>query len=209
MNTIRLYGRLAKEFGPSHRFEIQSPAEAFQALAANYPRFIQLLRHGFYRVVIGKTQAKGEVLDENTITRQHIGTEDIHIIPVIKGRGRGGLGKVLAGLLLVGLAMFGGPIMATTLGAGGSMTLGSAVGHIGVGLTLSGVATMLAPQMDGSESEKSFTMTGPQVTLREGGIVPIVYGECVTGGTMISGILRIDNAVDVNSTTVATILPVL
>ena len=59
MNTIRLYGALGQEFGASHRFEITSPGEAFQALAANFPRFIDKLRHGFYRVVIGKTQANG------------------------------------------------------------------------------------------------------------------------------------------------------
>ena len=132
MNTIRLYGALAKEFGPSHRFDIHSPAEAFQPLAANFPRFTDLLRHGFYRVVIGKTQAKGVALDEHTIINHRIDDQDIHIIPVVKGKRRGGIGKVLAGILLVGLAMFGGPIMATTLGAGGSMTLGSVVGHVGI-----------------------------------------------------------------------------
>lgn len=210
MNTIRLYGALAKEFGASHRFAIETPGEAFQALAANFPRFTEKLRHGFYRVVIGKTQTKGVALDEHTIIRHQIGDQDIHIVPVVKGRGRGGLGKVLAGLLLVGLAMFAGPIMATTLGAGGSMTLGSIVGHMGLGLTLSGVASMLAPQTDGGETVKSFTMAGPQVTMNEGGIVPIVYGECVTGGTMTSGILRIENTVSVatpNGSATSTVYP--
>ncbi|MDO9581864.1 MAG: hypothetical protein Q7J24_01950 [Desulfomicrobium sp.] len=209
MNTIRLYGALAKEFGPSHRFAIETPGEAFQALAANFPRFTDKLRHGFYRVVIGKTQTKGVALDEHTILHHQIGDQTIHIVPVVKGRGRGGLGKVLAGILLVGLAMFGGPIMATTLGAGGSMTLGSVMGHMGLGLTLSGVATMLSPQTDGGVTEQSFTMTGPQVSLSEGGIIPIVYGECITGGTMISGILRVENAVSAASTVPSTVFPAL
>lgn len=207
MNTIRLYGALGKEFGASHRFEITSPGEAFQALHANYPTFTKMLRHGFYRVVVGKTQANGVPLDESTILQYRIGDQDIHIAPVMKGRGRGGLGKVLAGILLVGLAAFGGPLMATTLGAGG-MTVGSVAGHLGLGLTMTGVATMLSPQAEAGDTQKSYTITGPQVTLREGGIVPIVYGECVTGGTMISGILRVENAVDATSNQGSTVLPI-
>ena len=98
MNTIRLYGALGQEFGASHRFEITSPGEAFQALAANFPRFIDKLRHGFYRVrVAAKGQSKGIDLDETTILQYRIGDHDIHVLPVIAGRGRGGLGKVLAG----------------------------------------------------------------------------------------------------------------
>lgn len=197
---------MGKEFGASHRFEITSPGEAFQALAANVPRFTDKLRHGFYRVVVGKTQSKGIELDETTILQHRIGDQDIHIVPVVKGRGRGGLGKVLAGILLVGLAAFGGPLMAA-LGAGGSMTLGSVVGHLGLGLTMTGVATMLAPQSEAGDTQKSYTITGPQVTMQEGGIVPIVYGECVTGGTMISGILLIENAVDATSNQGSTVLP--
>lgn len=208
MNTIRLYGALGKEFGASHRFEIASPAEALQALIANFPRFIDKLRHGFYRVVVGKSQSKGIDLYETMILQHRIGDQDIHIVPVVKGRGRGGLGKVLAGILLVGLAAFGGPLMATTLGAGG-MTVGSVAGHLGLGLTMTGAASMLSPQAEAGDTQKSYTITGPQVTMREGGIVPIVYGECVVGGTMVSGILRVENAVDVNSAQASTVLPML
>lgn len=207
MNTIKLHGALGNEFGETHRFEIANVAEAFQALAVNFPRIIAMLRHGFYRVVIGKTEAKGIALDEHTILNHQIGDQDIHIVPVVSGRGRGGLGKVLAGILLVGLAAFGGPIMATGLGASGTLTMGSLVGHMGLGLTMTGVASLLAPQTEAGDTTKSFTMTGPQSTTGEGGIIPIVYGECVTGGAMISGQLRIENAVSVNSTAGSTVYP--
>ena len=50
---------------------------------------------------------------------------------------------------------------------------------------------MLAPELKAEETKKSFTMTGPQNNTREGGIVPIVYGEVYTGGTMISGALNV------------------
>jgi len=195
--TIRLYGALGKEFGTSHHFQIASSAEAFQALAANFPKFTQKLRKGFYRVVIGKSVQKGEALDDATILNATLGDQPLHIVPVVKGRSRGGLGKVLAGVLLVGLAMFAGPasVLSKPL-LGGALTAGHVAAHIGAGLALTGVASMIAPEATSGDDTKSFTMTGPQVTLREGGIVPIAYGEVITGGTMISGVLKVETNLD-------------
>ncbi len=75
---------------------------------------------------------------------------------------------------------------------------------------MTGVASMLTRSQEAGQSDPSYTMAGPQVTLREGGIVPIAYGECVVGGTMISGQLIIEN--DVTSGPVdqpTTVLPFL
>lgn len=193
MNTIRLYGALGKEFGQEHRFQIASPGEALQALAANFPRFINMLRHGFFRVVIGKSASKGFALDEDTILTRPLGDETLHIVPVMQGR-KNGLGKVLAGVLLIGLALSGLPLMATGIGASGTLTVGSIMGQVGMGLALTGVASLLAPELDGGDQEKSFTLTGPQNTTREGGIIPIAYGEVWTGGTMIGGSLNVQNS---------------
>lgn len=194
MNTVKLYGALGQEFGTEHRFQIASPVEAMQALAANFPKILNALRGGFYRLVVGKRASTGTALDETTILTRPLGNETLHIIPVVKGRGKGGLGKVLAGILLIGLAAFGGPLMATGIGAGGTLTVGSIVGQIGMGLALTGVASLLAPEQDGGDKQKSFTLAGPQVTLREGGIIPTAYGEVWTGGTMISGALNVQNS---------------
>lgn len=193
MNTVKLYGALGQEFGTEHRFQIASPREAMQALGANFPKIIERLRGGFFRVVVGKRASTGTALDETTILHRQLGDETLHIIPVVAGRGKGGLGKVLAGILLIGLAAMGGPLMATTIGASGTLTMGAIVGQVGLGLALTGVASLLAPEQDGGDDQKSFTMTGPQVTLKEGGIVPIAYGEVWTGGTMISGALNVQN----------------
>lgn len=192
MNTIRLYGALGKAFGQEHRFQIASPGEALQALAANFPRIINMLRHGFFRVVIGKSASKGFALDEDTILTRPLGSETLHIIPVMKGSKKG-LGKVLAGVLLIGLALSGLPLMSAGIGAGGTLTVGSIMGQVGMGLALTGVASLLAPEQDGGDKDKSFTLAGPQNSTREGGIVPIAYGEVWTGGTMIGGSLKVQN----------------
>ncbi|RWR26677.1 hypothetical protein D2T29_20160 [Sinirhodobacter populi] len=108
MNTIKLYGALGKEFGTEHRFQIASTAEALQALAANFPKFSDKLRGGFFRVVNGKSAAKGFGLDETTILQRPLGDDTLHIVPVQKGSKRG-FGKVLAGILLIGLVVSGMP----------------------------------------------------------------------------------------------------
>lgn len=198
MREIRLYGALGKEFGTSHRFDVASIPEAIQALAANFPSFLRKLRNGFYKVVVGKTRSNGVEMDESTVAVYRIGDQGIHIIPVTQGSRRGGLGKILAGILLVGLSMVTGGAAGALMGIQiGATSVGAMAASIGTGLILTGVASLIAPEQDSGEQEKSFTMSGPQVALKEGGIVPIVYGEVVTGGTMISGVLKVENDVAV------------
>lgn len=190
MRTIHLYGKLGKDFGTSHRFAVDTVAEAIEALRANFPKFFDAIRHGFYRVVVGKTSRNGMALDEAMLPGFKLGQQDLHIVPVVKGRKRGGIGKIIAGIALIGLSMVtGGAFMSATLF--GSTTVGSAIGQIGLGLTLTGVASFISPQQEAPDDKKSFTMTGPTTTTREGGIVPIVYGRVWTGGTMINGSLSI------------------
>ena len=197
MREIKLYGSLGNEFGIKHHFDVKSVPEALQALAANYPKILDKMRHGFFKVVVGKNQKTGVAMDENSIVTYALGDQTLHIIPVTKGSKKG-LGKVLAGILLIGLAVFTGgtSLMATGI-LGSTTTLGGIITSIGTGLVLTGVSSLLAPEQKTGETEQSFTMSGPQVTLREGGIVPIAYGLVWTGGTMISGVLKIENALAV------------
>jgi predicted phage tail protein len=194
MREVHLYGALGKEFGARHRFDIKDVPEALQALAANFPKFLDKLRGGYFKVVVGKSPRKGIALDERTIITQKLKNHSIHIIPVTKGAKRSGLAKILAGILLIGLALIpgGAALMGTAIPLVGG-TIGSVITQIGTGLILTGVASLIAPEKKSDDENKSFTISGPQVTLKEGGIVPIAYGEVITGGTMISGALRVDN----------------
>lgn len=190
MRTIHLYGSLGQEFGYKIRLAVESVQEAIQALQANFPRFNNAIRYGFYRLVIGK-KSKGIVLEEAMLPGCKLGNQDLHIIPVVKGSKRGGLGKIIAGIALIGLSVFGGAAFASPLFTGGTMSLSSVSGAMGTGLLISGVASFIAPEVKSEDTEKSFTSTGPQVTTREGGIIPIAYGEVISGGTMINGAITI------------------
>ncbi len=195
MRTVYLYGSLGQEFGHKHKFAIESPLEAIQALRANFPKFASKLRVGFYRVVVGKTEKNGMELDEGELLGFKLGKQDLHIVPVIEGAKRGGLGKIVAGIAMIGLSAMTagatGGIFGTAL-FGGGMTGSAMIGSVGISMTMTGVASLLTPQEpDSAEKAKSFTSSGPTVTTREGGIVPIAYGEVITGGTMINGILTV------------------
>lgn len=194
MHDIHLHGALGQEFGRHHRFDVDSVIDVISALRANFPKFTNALRHGFYRVVLGKLKG-GIQLDEEAALITRLNGREVHIIPVTAGHKRGGLGKVIAGIALVGLSTISGgtigAVMGSTLWSGGA-TVGTMVGNMGVSMMLTGVATMIAPEQDAPDEKKSFTMTGPTSNMREGNIIPIVYGEVITGGYMIAGGLEID-----------------
>lgn len=194
MREIRLYGALGKEFGTTHHFAVDTVNEAIEALRANFPKFFDAIRHGFYRVVVGKTSRNGMELDEAMLPGFKLGQQDLHIVPVTQGRKRGGIGKIIAGIALIGLSIVTGGMAGSIWTAGimgSSTTAAGLMGSMGAGLLISGVASFIAPQQEAADDKKSFTMTGPTTTTREGGIVPIVYGRVWTGGTMINGALSI------------------
>ncbi|RLL64297.1 tail assembly protein [Paenirhodobacter hankyongi] len=189
MRTIHLHGNIGKTFGRSHQFAVDTVPEAIQALRANFAGFANHIREGFYRVVVGKTEKNGLELGEEDLPGFKLGKQDLHIVPVLKGSKRGGIGKVIAGIALIGLSAFGGAALAAPLFAGGTMSTASVIGSLGTGLLLTGVASLIAPQQETEKEDPNYSSSGPVTTTREGGIVPIAYGEVVCGGTMINGIL--------------------
>ena len=129
-----------------------------------------------------------------------IGEQDIHFVPVISGAGRG-LGKVLLGAALIGLAIAApGAGFAFGKGGIGFIATGAApsafmagVGNLGIALLLTGVSEMLTPlpkKRDFNNEEDprlSYNFSGTQNTSRAGTPVPICYGEIITGSVVISG----------------------
>ena len=198
LRKLKLYGELA-EFVGHKEFEIQvdSLAKAVSFLVNNFPQVEKYMNPQYYQVKVGNY-----AIDKEEI-HHPIGQEDIHIVPVIAGAGRGGLGKVLLGAALIAGAFFmplGAQQGAMTLMQGikaGSLAkvglLTKSMLYIGGYLALSGVSEMLFPLPKPKEfnSEQdprlSFSFSGTQNTSRAGTPVPIVYGEIITGSVVISG----------------------
>ncbi|AGT09265.1 tail assembly protein [Paracoccus aminophilus] len=195
MNDLYLHGALGKEFGRHFRFDIETIQDALMALRANFPTFANAIRNGFYEIVVGKTRTNGLSLEEAQLAGFRLGQNALHIVPVAAGRKRGGLGKIIAGIALIGLSAAtagGGGLLGGALWAGSNVTGSQIVGQIGTGMLLTGASSLIAPQQKAEDTTQSFTMSGPTSNLREGAIVPIAYGEVVTGGYMISGGISIE-----------------
>ncbi len=198
LRKLKLYGELA-EFIGHKEFEIQvdSLAKAVSFLVNNFPQVEKYMNPQYYQVKVGNY-----AVDKDEI-HHPIGQEDIHIVPVIAGAGRGGFGKILLGAALIAGAFFmplGSAEGAISLMQGiktGSLAkvgmLTKAMAYLGAGLALQGVSEMLFPLPKPKEfkSEQdpqlSFSFSGTQNTSRAGTPVPIVYGEIVTGSVVISG----------------------
>ena len=195
LRKLKLYGELA-EFVGHKEFEIQvdSLAKAVSFLVNNFPQVESFMNPQYYQVKVGNYEISEEEI------HYPIGQEDIHIVPVISGAGRG-VGRILGGAALIGLAFATGGVTAgaffkaaTVKGslAGAGFLTKAAIG-IGGALALSGVNELLFPLPDMPEfnSEQdpriSFSFSGTQNTSRAGTPVPLVYGEIITGSVVISG----------------------
>jgi predicted phage tail protein len=191
LRKLKLYGELA-EFVGHKEFEIQvdSLSKAVSFLVNNFPQVEKYMNPQYYQVKVGNYSVNEEEI------HHPIGQEDIHIVPVISGAGRG-FGKVLLGAALIaGAFMLPGGLAATGFTLKGGLTgawLGKTMVYVGASLALMGVSELLFPLPKPKEfkSEQdpqlSFSFSGTQNTSRAGTPVPIVYGEIVTGSVVISG----------------------
>ena len=202
LRTIRIYGRLAK-FLKRRKFtaDVASAAEAVRFLLANFPHLEPELSQGYYRVSVGDYDLCEQELQDPA------GSQEIRIIPVIAGAGA--VGRIIAGVALIGLTIatggFGGALIG--LFGTGTLAVGTLAVSVGAALALGGVAQLLTPvprvgalsigssagsgnAKTGSNSETdprtSFNFSGIQNTSYQGTPVPIVYGEVLVGSVVIS-----------------------
>jgi predicted phage tail protein len=193
LKTIKLYGDLREITGHSELdAHVNSVGDCIRFLFMNWPQLEAHMNTRHYQVLT----------DGNDIGEEEIHypvAEEIKIVPVIAGAG-GGVGKVLAGAALIGLAIatggFAPSATATFFAKGG----GAAVmaGKLGIGLALFGVSEILFPLPKPEKFENdqdpriSFDFGGTPNTSRAGTTHPIVYGEIMTGSTVISMNLTTD-----------------
>lgn len=195
LRTVHLHGRLGKEFGRSHRFDVATAGEALRALNCAFPgRFVKALQDGYYKVVRGDKR-NGLHLDLDLVNQFNLGLADLHIIPVAKGAASNtakGTTKIVLGAALVGSAIFlSGGVLATPLAASGilSGTTYGAVAALGLGLALSGASTLLAkPAGQSTEASNALSVNGGNIgnSGKQGDAIPLIYGECLVGSTPIS-----------------------
>lgn len=214
LRTVKVYGHLAEHCGQSV-FEavVRTPAEAIKFLLCNFPELRGLMRDGYYKVAVGPHDL--QLADCPEQLGYPLAADDVvQVIPVVSGAGGGGVGKILAGAALIGIAiassgagLFAGGAMgfgATATGGFAAATFGAKLavvaGNIGLALAVGGVAQMISPQPpslpeienDPRNPANNFGFSGIQQTAREGSTIPVVYGETVVGSIIISQGLNVD-----------------
>lgn len=188
MRKVKLLGELGRKFGKSFNLDVRTPAEAIRAISANFPEFRNYLteseKRGIgYKVIVGK--------DAQTIEGLHLpsGKQNIKIVPIVTGSGKGMTQFIIGAALLVAAIYY--PPLATAGVAYGTTTYATMVGTIGVSMMIGGVIQMLTPipKMEAgqtAENKPSFVFNGAVNTTAQGYPVPVGYGRMVVGSAVIS-----------------------
>jgi len=212
MKVVKVYGALRELLGKT-RFEFvaDTPAQAMRALLVNFPELQQWLidseKNGVaYRVTVGKQKIHND--DVSGLFLPWSEREVFSITPVLMGAGRG-VGAILLGAVFVGLSFVTfGSSAAFAGGAGGLFAKGgvgllgmyagagsAALGALGFGLVLTGVAQLLSPVPKPPREAtrlESNSFSGIQQTVRQGVPVPIAYGRVFVGSAVVSAGLDVD-----------------
>ena len=188
LSKIKVYGRLARFLGQNtFEAEINSTVDAIRFLLANFPNLQSHMIEQNYCVKVGEYQISDKELDTP------IGNQEIKIVPVAVGARRG-LGRILLGVVLIGVAIAlpgAAPALTKTgfvAGSAGASGLTVALGNLGLYFALSGAAEMLSPVQNNSTNDdpSSFTFNGILNTINAGVSIPVVYGEVFTGSIIVS-----------------------
>jgi len=208
MKVVKVYGALKERLGGQGTFELDvfNAAEAIKALCANFVGldkwFLDSGDDGIgFQVLIGKT----EVYEDNCENLLYPWSEKevFHITPVVMGAIRIGRAfrRFIGGAILFGLAFAipGGLGFTFAQGITGWVAAKwyvKALVYIGASLMLSGISEMLTPVPQAPPEAKklqSFSFSGIQQTAQQGGAVPIVYGKCFVGSSVLSVGMDTDN----------------
>lgn len=204
MRKIVLQGKLKGLYQDDINFDVSSVAEAIRALCIQVDGFKEELEVGHYRVYIGDPMPEN-LIGESILNFNMGDTRDIHIQPVLEGA-KGGGGKLIAGIALVGLS-FAIPGAVGAFGPqvpglfGANIVTSSAVARLGFSMVLQGVSALLTPQISSpepqqferAEAKPSFLYNGPTNTTEQGGPVPLVYGQMRVGSIVVSSGLSTEN----------------
>lgn len=181
MKTIILESFLGDRFGRVWELDVNNSKEACLAIAAMNPEFDAYMLNAHlsdttFAVYHGKSNISSEEILFDTAA------DTIRIVPIIGGSKEGVLQTIIGAIMVVvGVVM---NVYAPGTGTG--------VIAAGIGMMVGGVAMMLMPvakseeaNQDGNKANKGFG--GATTTVAAGNPVPILYGERLVGGFIISG----------------------
>ena len=204
LRTGKVYGHLAEHCGQSV-FEalVRVPADAIKFLLCNFPELRGLMRDGYYKVAVGKFDL--QLADHPEQLHYPMAEDDaVKVIPVVSGAGGRGIGSILLGAALIGVAVASGGASLGLTGFSSNAIVGvssssfiatgaaaAVAGNLGLALTLGGIAQMITPvpkqpEFGEADPRDGFAFSGLENVSQEGVPVPVVYGEMIVGSVVLS-----------------------
>jgi len=212
MKEVILNGFIGEKYGRNWKVKANNVTDVFSCIEANYPSFrkdmIDYLESGGDVSV----QSGDRFIEEEDLLYSM--PEDTMIITPVPAGAKGGGAKLLLGALLLstflipGLNVFGLTLLQTVpvayapgsaaaiAAAGGglvaptitTLTLtGKLVLGLGAGLALAGLSQIMAPKVDEEgPGANNYLFNGPQNTIAQNNVVPVLFGEMIVGGVVIA-----------------------
>jgi predicted phage tail protein len=183
--NIIFKGRMGELFGEVHRLNVKTLQEGLHA--------IDTMKGGLRKYLIDCTEngvlmtvQKGEDFIGYEELAMELGKDDIIITPVPAGKGKSGIGKIIAAVALIALAvMF--PDLAFALGTKGfEVNVSALLFQTGLILALSGIIDLTMDDPDQLNEEKSQLFNGPINNTKSGVPVPLCYGTMEVGGAVVN-----------------------
>lgn len=186
LTTIRLYGPLGVKFGRVHRFAVGTAKEAIKALCVNFDGFEAYLmdaqKNGMtFSVFRGKHNLSEDAFKDMG------GIQDIRIAPILIGSKKAGAFQTILGAVLVVAG-----VVISVMSSGTMSAFGAQMALAGGMMMAGGIYQMLSPQAQGlkdrqdPDNRPSYAFGGAVNTVAMGNPVPVLYGERIQGGALIS-----------------------
>lgn len=187
---VKLLGELGRTFGRSYEFMAESPKDIMSALCNQLAGFKQFMVEAHERGIGFKViDGDPEGMDYANFV---MGCRKLIIAPVVSGSGD--IGRILLGVALVALAFIPGIGTATSaaIAAGtakvGFTVIGSIMFNLGVGLILTGIASLLTPPVKtpkDTEKKDSYLFDRATELTSQGAPVPLLYGRFLAESPLI------------------------
>lgn len=173
--------------------DCNSPAEALALIEANIHGIQAWIRQNLNQYKICQIECESEEGVFESLTNETYGTsrrcKTIRFLPIFTGAGGSNGANIFQ--MIAGVAMIViGAILAAPSGGMTSPMMGYGVGLImaGVGMTLGAIVTMLMSpsKNDVDDSGSSYYFNGAVNTTQQGMPIPLVFGRCRVGSSVIS-----------------------
>lgn len=230
MQRVRLLGELGERYGTEHTYyNLRTPADAIKLLCINMPELQQELMTAHERGIGYRVLQADQDMGYSDL-RLPIGQNDLVLVPVIAGSGRG-VGQILIGVGIALVSFLATPAGGAVFGAAFAKNAGLLLAGqaLGASLALGGVAQLLSPQpvvpslgnqrfgsgtnastrgpqslTRGADGQQSYAYTGAANTVGVGQTIPVAYGKVLIGSQLLSANVEVTDESDPLQTAIRT-----